>query len=294
MALIQRKITIQIALVDGNGGSNTYTLEDHRVSLTVTNAGSASMGQANIRIFGMTLSAMNEISTLGLIPGVFKPNMVRVIAGDDVNGMSTIYTGTITAAWADMMGAPDIAFTIQATAGLSEAMLPIEPSSYPGTADVAVILSDLASKMKTPAYEAGLQFENNGVSVILATPYFPLSGRAQIEAVCDHANIDWTIENGKLAIWPKGASRSQPIVPEISADTGMVGYPAYTATGIVVTTQFNPTIRYGASVKVVSELKPACRDDWHVMKLTHDLECDLPGGKWFTQVQLARPGYDPI
>ena len=117
----------------------------------------------------------------------------------------------------------------------------------------------------------------------------------QIKAVCEAANIEYGgLDEGKLAIWPRGASRAQTAVPLLKADTGMVGYPTYTATGIVVTTLFNPTIRNGASVAVESSLTPANRPDWHVMKLVHELESNTPGGKWFTQVNLARPGYDPV
>lgn len=284
-----------VAIVNDAGGSDQYVFKGHRVALTATNAGSASLGQVNIRMFGLTLSEMNSISTLGLIPGVFKPNMVSVIAGDDVNGYSQIYVGTIIAAWADMIGAPDIAFTIQGSAGQSEAVLPQVPLSYPGSASVASIMQAIAQNMKTPAYPDGLLFENHGVTAILSTPYLPLTGLAQIQAVCEHANCEYGgLSEGKLVIWPRGASRDTPIVPLLSPDTGMVGYPAYTATGIVVTSIFNPTILYGTTVKVVSELKPACRDDWHVMKLTHDLESEVPGGKWFTQIELSVPGYAPI
>lgn len=292
MALIERKVILVLSYSDGAGGSNQYTLENHRVSATITNAGSPGLATANIRVFGMTLSEMNQFSTIGLIPGAYWPNMLTLIAGDDTNGYSTVYIGTILSAWADMMGAPDIAFTMVGGAGLYESLTPIPPSSFPGTADAAVILQSLASKAITPAYPQGLKLENNGVSAILSTPYYPFSLLDQIKAVCHDANCEYTIELDKLAIWPRGASRMQAVVPLINADSGMVGYPTYTGTGIVVTTIFNPTIRQGASVAVESSLTPANRDDWHVTAMNHELEANLPDGKWFTQVQLAVPGYD--
>jgi hypothetical protein len=213
---------------------------------------------------------------------MFRKNTVTVLAGDDVSGMAQVFQGTIIAAWADFMAAPEVAFNITGSAGLIEALLPIPASTYPGSADAAVILANLAGQM-------GLEFENSGVSVILSKPYFPGSARAQAQACADAARIEWVIDNGTLAIWPRGGAR-KGLVPLVSPEAGMVGYPTYTATGIVVTTQFNPTVRFGGQIQVQSSLTPAC-GAWNVVTLVHDIEANMPGGKWFSQMQLAAPGY---
>jgi hypothetical protein len=79
-------------------------------------------------------------------------------------------------------------------------------------------------------------------------------------------------------------------VPRIAPDTGMVGYPTYTSTGLIVNTVFNPVVRQGALVKVESSLVPAC-GTWKVVSVTHDIEALMPSGKWLTQLQVAAPGY---
>ena len=285
MALIKRKIDIVLTYgtgVNGEGPPQAVTLSGYRVSVNCKTAGGPGMGTAQIRVFGMTLDLMNRLSTMGILPTAYKRNAVTVIAGDEVNGMAKIFEGTIQAAWADMMTAPDVAFNITALAGLIEALLPIPPSSYPGTADAAVIMANLAEQM-------GLAFENNGVSVILAKPYFPGAARQQMTDVAESAKIGWIIDNGVLAIWPHGGSRGGA-VPLLSPETGLIGYPAYTSTGLVLWTQFNPSVRFGAKVQVKSELTPAC-GTWQVANLVHDLEAETPGGKWASQMQLAALGY---
>lgn len=286
MPLIERKIDVIVAFgtgADGLGEGVAVTLSGHRVSASVNIAGGAGLGNAQVRIYGLTLSLMNQLSTVGKLPTMFRKNTVTVMAGDEVNGMAQIFQGTIIAAWADMMAAPDVAFNITAGAGLIEALLPIPASSYPGSADAAVILSNLAAQM-------GVAFENNGVSVILPKPYYAGSARAQALAVVEHAGIEWNgIENGVLAIWPRGGSRGGQI-PLIEAGKNLVGYPTYTATGIVVTTEFNPVARFGGQVEVKSELTPAC-GTWNVLTLLHDVESQVPTGKWFSQMQLVAPGY---
>lgn len=286
MAFVERMIDVVLAYGTGQTGQGAaekaVALSGYRVSAQISNSGGASLSQAQIRIFGMPLSLMNQFSTLGLLPTFFRKNSVTLLAGDVGSVPAQIFQGTVIAAWADFLGAPDVAFNITCLAGTTEALLPIAPSSYPGTADAAVILANLAGQM-------GVAFENSGVSALLSTPYYPGSAREQAKAVVAAARCEWNgIDNGVLAVWPKGGSRNG-LAPVVSAETGMVGYPTYTATGLVVTTLFNPTIRFGAQVQVQSKLTPA-NGLWHVTSLDHDLEAIVPDGKWFTQMQLGALG----
>lgn len=286
MSFIPRKLEYILSYGTGDDGLGPYEtvkLTGHRSSVSAVIAGGAGMGQLQVRIFGMTQSMMNRLSTVGKMPLVMRSNLITVLAGDDKSGMSQVFSGTIISAWADMQAAPNVGFVIQALAGAIEAMIPVEPTSHRGSVDAADLLKEIAGKM-------GCGFENNGVHAMLSTPYFPGTARTQAESVVRACGCEWNgIENGVLAIWPKGGSRAGPI-PLIAPQTGMVGYPTYTAMGIIVNTLYNPTLRHGARVKVESELTPAC-GEWVVTILTHELEANTPNGKWFTQAQLGVPGY---
>ena len=286
MAFVERMIDVLLAYGTGTTGQGVaekaVALSGYRVSAQITIAGGASLGQAQIRIYGLTPSVMNEFSTVGKLPTFFRKNSVTLLAGDVGSVPAQIFQGTVIAAWADFLGAPDVAFNITCLAGTTEALLPIAPSSYPGTADAAVILANLAGQM-------GVQFENSGVSAILSTPYYPGTALEQAKAVVAAARCEWNLDKNVLAIWPRGGSRGG-LVPVVSAETGMVGYPTYTATGIIATTLFNPTIRHGAKVEVQSKL-PQANGTWRVDVLNHDIEALIPDGKWFTQMQLGALGY---
>jgi hypothetical protein len=285
MALIERRIDLQLSYgtgAKGDGPPQVFTLSGHRVSAAVANAGGSGMPTAQVRIFGMSLSLMNQFSTIGILPDAWRSNGIAIIAGDNVNGMSKIFEGTIQDAWADMQDAPEVGFNFTGLTGKIEALRSVPPLTYPGSADAAVILEGLAESM-------GLAFENNGVSVILSRPYFPGTARQQALAVVQHADIEWNgMENGVLAIWPRGGARGG-LVPRIAPDTGMVGYPTYTSTGLIVSTMFNPVVRQGAMVQVESSLTPAC-GLWRVVSVTHDIEAQMPSGKWLTHMQVAAPG----
>jgi hypothetical protein len=168
---------------------------------------------------------------------------------------------------------------INANAGLFESIKPVPPSSYPGAVDAAVVMSTLARK-------AGYAFENNGVSVMLSTPYLQGSLWDQMARCADAANINWTIDLGTLAIWPKGGSRAGSM-PVISSKTGMVGYPTNWGYGIGVRTSFSSQLQIGKSCEVQSIL-PFANGKFTMFDIEHDLESETPNGSWFTQFHGSR------
>jgi hypothetical protein len=288
VALVQRLLSFTFQLGEGqfgNSGFDTVTIEGLRASCRIVKAGGPSMSAAECDIYGMTLDQMNKLSTLGMVVTLTRKNIIEIDAGDIESGMSTVFRGTIFGAWADFTGAPDVVFHVEACVGGIEALVPVAPTSFKGGADVATIMSGLATQM-------GLSFENNGVKVQLANPYYPGTARTQAQAVAEHAGVEWIIDNGTLAIWYPGQARGG-VAPLLSPSTGMVGYPAYTSQGIVVRSIYNPSIGFGHKIEVQSDLQDAC-GEWVVFSLDHDLDAMMPHGKWFTTVQCARVGVAPV
>jgi hypothetical protein len=285
MSFVQRKINVTLSYGTGPDGSGTpkiVELKGHRTLCNIVTQGGVGMGQLQLRIFGLTPNLMADMSTIGRLPMTYARNQVLVYAGDDVNGMNLVYAGTVTAAYADMTGSPEVPFVIIGATGVYEALLPIPPTSWPGNTDVAIILESLAKQI-------GATFENHGVSVILRDAYFPGAARSQILKCIQAANISWNgLENNILAIWPRGKGREQSNIV-ISPETGMVGYPSYTATGIILTTEYNPSLVFGINVEVQSSLKQA-NGIWNVIQLSHELSAEYPGGPWFSQLQLSKLG----
>lgn len=284
---VERLINVTFSLgtgTFGDGTSDTVKLSGLRASAHVIKAGGAALGSMQLRLWGMTLDKMNQLSTLGMVITQQRKNTVLVEAGTS-SGMSTVFQGTIQQAWADFLNMPDVPFHVMATAAMFDGIKPVQPSSYRGATDVVTVMSNLAGQM-------GYTFENSGVSGIqLHDSYFPGTARDQAAAAAKQAGISWIIDGSTLAIWPKGQGRGQS-TPMVSPDTGMIGYPSYTSMGIVVTTLFNPSITYGSKVQVQSSLKPAC-GQWVVYSLAYDLESMLIGGHWLMRFEAAPPGYGP-
>lgn len=298
MSFTQKKIEVTFTLaavtdaagnmtsqpVFAGSNANQVTLKGLRVSAEIHKAGGASQGEAQLRIYGMSLQLMNQLSTLGRTPVILGKNEISISAGDDSAPLALVFKGTITQAYTDLGGAPESMFQVSAYSMAYQAVQSIPPTSFRGGVDVAVIMQNLATQM-------GLSFENNGASVMLSNPYFEGSAKSQAEAAVAAAGIEWNAgDNGVLAIWPKTGYRNLP-PPTISASTGMVGYPYPSGQGLLgLKTRFNPNINFGARVEVDSIIKPAC-GAWTVCSLLHDIESETPDGQWFTSIMGTPPGY---
>lgn len=283
MTLVQRQISLQFTLSSGDGqqktfaesGTDTVKLDGLRVSARIVKAGGLSMGSLNARIYGMTLSLMNQLSTLGIRFNTVPRNAITVSAGDVLSGMTTVFVGSVQNGWADFGSAPEVPFVIEGKVGLPDNIQSAKSTSYNGPVAIASAMASLANQMS-------LHFENSGVTGNVDSPYLWGSLRNQAQQLADAAGISWTIDNGTLAIWPKGGKRNGQI-PLLSPQTGMIGYPSYTEQGVLVRSIYNPSIGIGQQVKVQSSLGPASAT-WTVYNLEYELDAFMPHGQWSMNV----------
>lgn len=283
MSFVRRRIDVTITLGTGQFGEDvgdTVTLTGHRVIAEMASVGGDSQGQMQLRIYGLPLTTINRLTTIGPIATEIRgKNRVMVAAGDDGSALTTIFEGTIDQAFGDFQGAPDVALNITAFSALAAAVKPVAASSYKGAVDAAVVMADLAKMM-------GFAFENNGVSVMLSNPYFPGTALDQVKACARAAGIRYTTDCSVLAIWPKGGTRKTAI-PVVSSKTGMVGYPVFSSSGLGVTSLFQPSAKQGGQIEVQSSLLVAC-GVWNLYGVLHHLESERPDGPWFSFMNCYR------
>lgn len=229
----------------------------------------------------MPLSLMNQLSTVGTQANARYMNSITVQAGDAETGMTLVFGGQIFAAFVDAQSQPQVAFRVMASPGPFLAVKPATPLSVKGTADAGTLMSGLAKDM-------GFAFENNGVSVKLANPYFGGSSWTQAMGIARHGNFDLVFERNVMVISPRGKPR-QGDATLISPETGMVGYPAFNQNYVIVTCLFNPAIKQLSLVEVKSQLTPA-NGKWQVISIAYELESQTPQGRWFMVLTLIATG----
>jgi hypothetical protein len=298
---VRRAIELTFRLGKGTFGQTSYdqvTVSGLRVQASIQNAGGPSMGVATVRVHGLTLSMMNELAQIMRLASgsiVVRFNQLIIAAGDYGSNLTQIFQGQITLAPIQMGGAPDAVLELAAHAGAFEQVLMIPPTSYPGLVDAAQVLATMAA-------QGDYAFENNGASAILDRPYFWGSLREQIYSCVRQAKFEWnSLDNGVLAIWPKGGSRAvetplpasqtivvsaPPPIPLISPATGMIGYPTNWNLGVAVNTTFDPRLRIGGKCQVQSQLAFA-NGIFVMFDISHELESEMPNGQWSTSFHGA-------
>lgn len=283
MSFSQKLINVQFNLANGkfDGGGNTATISGLRVSAHITNTGGASQSWLEAAIYGLPLSLMNQLSTVGTQSYKIYQNSVTVEAGDTDTGMTLVFGGEIVTAFVDAQSMPQVCFRVTARPGAFHAIKPVTPISIRGSADVAGMMSNLAKQM-------GLGFENAGVTAKLANPYYAGTALQQALTIAKHAGIDMIIERNTMAIVPPDKAREGDSVL-ISPQTGMVGYPAFNQANVLVKALFNPSVTYLGSIEVKSDLTPA-NGKWKVNRLEYELESMVPQGKWFMLMEGVQIG----
>lgn len=306
MMLAQRQISVTVTL-----GQNTQTnqplnfaetggpsinVTNLRMSVHVQNSGNPAACSAQIKIWGLSPSIMNQLSTLGLQINLISKNTVVVQAGNAGSSLSTVFQGTILDAYGDYEGQPDVPFVMIARLDGFNAAALAPPTSFPQPFDVATAMASFARQM-------GVQFINSGVQMTMPPMYFTGSLQDQVNKLKEMARIGAGYPNfTALEIWPLNGSRNTPSVPTISPQNpdGSIGYPSFTQQGIIVKTIFNPLISLGGMVNVESSVLSAIAQvqqqrgltfpsQWTVVKLDLALESQLPHGQWMSVVY----GYSP-
>lgn len=259
----------------GSSANNQITLEGFRSTVEIDKAGGMMMGTLRAQIYGVRQSDMNSITTLQWKPQAFIPNTVAVYAIDGAQE-TLIFQGNIVNAWGNYQGMPDVFLQIQAQAAYFNQLQPVPPSSFKGTVDVATLMSRLAASM-------GYTFENNGVAVQLSNPYLPNTGMEQAKSLARAAGIDLYLDDHVLAITPPNTPRGS-LIPEVSPQSGLLGYPTFDGVGVNFQVLFNPSVRFGGSVKLNTSITQAA-GQWIVTSIAHRLEAHKPGGAWFSTVR---------
>ncbi|QEO18652.1 hypothetical protein FLP30_09035 [Acetobacter vaccinii] len=280
------------------------SLSGHRVSCQIVAAGLETGVMCALRIEGMKLSDMNALSTLQATIIAQSMNSVLVEARSGGSGAwQGVFSGAVVEAFTDYNGPPNIAFQVSAQSMAMPNAMPISPTSFKGDVSAVTILQAIADKV-------GLTFRNNGVKATLSGGvYYEGPAAQQIQAVASATRISYCIAMDTLTIWPETIGPDGSGAVEVSADTGMMGYPAYSQYGVQLRTLFTSAIGFRTTIKLDSQYSPAAWVNaygqmnhlssqniympsnglWIVQRVQHDLQSETPGGQWTTYFEAARP-----
>lgn len=283
MTYAKRKIDITINAAKGqfgDGRGDDVVLSGYRVSGSFSYMGGYAQANAHIGIVGLPLPLILQLTGTGINARLQRDNKILVAAGDEGGAMSTVYTGSLWQAYADFSTAPNVVFNIIGSAASYAAVRPVNASSFIGYVDAAQVMQTFADELKIPLV-------NNGVSVKLASPYYPGSTLQKIRDCAKEAGINFSIEFNTLKIWPRNSAINGEVI-KIDKNSGLVGYPNFNSFGITFSCIFNPNMVLARQVNLQSDIIIA-NGVWNIVTVSHNIESETPGGQWITTVQCIRP-----
>lgn len=273
----EKLITVEFKLYNQK---EPVRLSDYRCALSMSNAGGRSQSQIDLSIFNVNQDLTQMIVGQGFSTPRITNAVVSVLAGA-ANEQTQIYQGTIYDAFVDYNQMPDVPLRIKSTSTYFYRVKPVAPNSYINGVDVAEVIKGLAKA-------CNYTFVNHGVSVILKDMYLCGSAIEQIMDCVDAADIGCTIHNGVVEISRKGDFLSD-VVTEISPETGLIGYPTVTNSGVLVNMVFSPKLRRLNRVNIKSGNK-AANGLFTIRTMEHNISTKTPGGSWLTSMLVFPVG----
>lgn len=281
MTFIRRQIQVDFDIGEDqfSNGTNTLSLTGLRMMCSIQNINGFSLGTMNLRIYGMQVADMNKLTNLGKLFMAAKNYQVTVSAGDDNVGLTKIYTGTVYAGQI-IYDQPNVSLEIQSMAGFYQKMTSADSFSRPGSVDI----SQAIRSMLPPGFSLSV---GPGVTATISSPYYSGSSIQQIKQICADIGINCEIRNNTVFIWNIGGSIDDEVV-SITPSNGLIAYPSYDSTKLILQTEFNPNIVNGKRCFVESDQQGAT-GEWIALVVSHNISSEYPGGPWTTEAQLSPP-----
>ena len=270
--------TIRVTVVLGEGSfggrGNGKVIEGLATEVSVTKPGPPEKNKASVKVTGLSLKDMEQMTTLAFRALPKQKNHVTIQAGTQgQSALSTVFWGEIISAWADFNQAPDVLFNIEAQTGSYPAIMATPQETVNGTVPAADLIEKYAKL-------AGYTFKNEGVSASVKNAVFNGDPIAKMRNICNQVGCELLIDDGEVVILPSGGTRTGNAV-FLSKDSGMLGYPTFSNEGIDVKCLYNPELKIGGVIKVES-ITPRASGLWKVTKLEHSLSAYKPGGGSWT------------
>lgn len=287
--LVPRRARVTVDVVrpnqDGKGDSAlSYEFEQHRMSIQVGQGGNQ-FGNAKVQIFGVPMDDMNQIARLWL--ETLTPSATDKLRIDVWDGSNFVpfFSGVITWSAVNASGAPNVVLEIEANDSAIGMVQPATPYAQEGP----VLMKDALEAVLGPV---GLVVElAESVPVYQLTKVrlngTPIDQASQLMSA--FPDLTWYINLQRFLVRPANGPLGGDPLP-VNKTTGLIGYPVYSTSGITLATLFDPRVRPGLALDIQTAFDFVNRTKWVAAVLQHNLQPNMPGGQWMTQIAAQSYG----
>ncbi|KLP39865.1 hypothetical protein [Enterobacter ludwigii] len=258
-------------------GTDQISIGNIRASVKLAAYGNVSGFTAEIVLYGLSAELLSMLSTKGTIGAMEEdPGAVTV---EIYSGKTKLFSGGIWSAYANMNALPESSLMFNAVAGLSLRTNATLAFSVPGAVELGMMLTAIAKA-------AGLGARMVGVTGSVNNPHCTGSAMQQIIDICSDYQLSYQIVDEVLIVWPQSGSPDD-VVPHVSPQNGLVGYPVFTQNGIMFQTTFSPLLSAGRIVGLETSL-PNASGRYTLSTVEHMLTTWTEGGSWHSICQAFR------
>ena len=250
-------------------GNNKISISNVRAIVSCQSAGNLFGTQVNVSIYGLSMELLAALSAKAM--GNFGPNTDSILLDiytEDVK----VFSGFMTSSIANMNAVPNAALMINATANNELQRGSSPPFSARGDISASDILNAICKPVSYSPIITGLD------KLVVTNPHYSGSVFDQLEAFCYDYRISMSVMAPKISFWPTGR-KVDDVVPFISEQHGLIGYPIFSNGGAMFQTQFSTLLTTGRNITLKTIL-PHASGEYNLSTVTHELSSWIPDGPW--------------
>ncbi|MEH0703169.1 hypothetical protein HPO94_12160 [Citrobacter portucalensis] len=250
-------------------GNDTISISEARATVSFQSAGNLFGTQINVSIFGLGIEMLAALSSKAM--GLFGSDTERISMKVFV-GETAIFAGYMTSSIANMNAIPNAALMIAATANADLQNKPASPFSFNGATPVPDIIKAICNAAGYKAYITGLD------GLVVTNPHYEGSIFTQLESLCNDVNVAMSVAPPSISFWPQDSTRDD-VMPFISPEYGLIGYPIFSNGGLMFQTQFSTLLTTGRNVQIETSL-PHASGVYKLTSVNHELSSWVNDGPW--------------
>lgn len=250
-------------------GNNTISISEVRSTVSFQSAGNLFGTQVNVSLFGLSMELLASLSSkaMGLFGSDTERISMKIYVGD-----TAIFVGYMTSSIANMNTAPNSALMITATANADLQNKPSPPFSFNGSTPVTSVITAICKAAGYSPYITGLD------GIVATNPHYEGSIFNQLEKLCDDFEIAMSVASPTITFWPQNEKKDD-VMPLISPEYGLIGYPIFSNGGVMFQTQFSTLLTTGRNVRLITSL-PHASGTYKLTSVSHELSSWMPDGPW--------------
>lgn len=255
-----------------NNGNDKITISNAKASVSLNSVVGMTGTTTEFTLHGLSVERLADLS--GKADGLLNSDEGQVIYVDILANDSLVFTGVMTSSVANMNTAPEASLTVNATANADIQRRVARPFSAKGSQDLTEVITAICGA-------AGYNAAFSGVKgmVTSGSPHFEGSVFDQLNQACSNYGLAMSVSPpGKVEFWPEKKPRDD-VVPLISSEYGLIGYPIFSNAGIMFQTQYSSLLMIGRFIEMKTTL-PHADGRYKLTSVRHELSTWTGGGSW--------------